>query len=50
MVKAFKYALLARNFSDDQEIQELQKLFAYLENSDRPDYNPSQFCLAFKDN
>jgi ubiquitin carboxyl-terminal hydrolase 34 len=34
---------------DDNIIHQFQKLFAYLDYSDRPDYNPFRFCFAFKD-
>lgn len=34
---------------DDNVFHQFQKMFAFLECSDRLDYNPSDFCFAFKD-
>ena len=34
---------------DDNVIHQFQRLFAFLEFSDRPDCNPSRFCFSFKD-
>ena len=34
---------------DDNVIHQFQKMFAYLDFSDRPDYNPFRFCFSFKD-
>ena len=34
---------------DDNMFHQLQKLMANLEASDRSDYNPFEFCFAFKE-
>jgi ubiquitin carboxyl-terminal hydrolase 34 len=34
---------------DDNVLHQLQKLMAHLELSERSDYNPFEFCFAFKD-
>ena len=34
---------------DDNMLHQLQKLIAHLELSERLDYNPSEWCFAFKD-
>ena len=34
---------------DDNVLHQLQKLMAHLELSERQDYNPFEFCFAFKD-
>ena len=34
---------------DDNVLHQLQKMFGFLELSDRQDYNPHEFCFAFKD-
>ncbi len=34
---------------DDNVFHQLQKMFGYLEHSDRQDYNPEDFCFSFKD-
>jgi ubiquitin carboxyl-terminal hydrolase 34 len=34
---------------DDNVVHQLQKMFAFLELSDQPDYNPFEFCYSFKD-
>ena len=34
---------------DDNVMHQLQKLMAHLELSERTDYNPFEFCFAFKD-
>ncbi|CAD8116913.1 unnamed protein product [Paramecium sonneborni] len=34
---------------DDNVLHQLQQMFSYLELSDRIDYNPQEFCAAFKD-
>ena len=34
---------------DDNVVHQLQKMFGYLELSDRQDYNPYEFCFSFKD-
>src|SRR3569833_4352311 len=62
MVPAFRYQLLRaidkspqdivdyKGLSiDDSLLRQLQKLFGYLELSDRQAYDPTEFCFAFKD-
>ena len=34
---------------DDNLFHQLQKLFAFLDRSERRDYNPSEFCFSYKD-
>ena len=34
---------------DDNMMHQLQKLIAHLELSERNDFNPMQFCFAFKE-
>ena len=34
---------------DDNVLHQFQKLLAHLELSERQDYNPFEFCFAFKD-
>ena len=34
---------------DDNVLHQLQKMFGFLELSDRQDYNPYEFCFSFKD-
>ena len=34
---------------DDNLFHKLQRMFAYLDLSERKDYNPAQFCYSFKD-
>lgn len=34
---------------DDNVLHQLQKLFVFLELTDRQDYNPFEFCFSFKD-
>lgn len=34
---------------DDNVLHQLQQMFAFLELSDRQDYNPYEFCFSFKD-
>jgi ubiquitin carboxyl-terminal hydrolase 34 len=34
---------------DDNVFHQLQKMFAYLDNSQRSDFNPVEFCLSYKD-
>ena len=34
---------------DDNVLHQLQKMFAFLELTDRQDYNPFEFCFSFKD-
>jgi ubiquitin carboxyl-terminal hydrolase 34 len=34
---------------DDNIFHQLQRMFAYLDRSERKDYNPIDFCFAFKD-
>lgn len=62
MVPAFRYNLLCvddgkpeemkeykGNMIDDNMMHQLQKLIAHLELSERSDYNPREFCFAFKE-
>jgi ubiquitin carboxyl-terminal hydrolase 34 len=35
--------------ADDNVFHQFQRMFASLELSDRVDYNPTDFCFAFKD-
>ena len=62
MIPAFRYNLLCvddkvpenlveykGNTIDDNVLHQLQKLMAHLELSERSDYNPYEFCFAFKD-
>lgn len=37
------------NDVDDNMLHQLQKMFGFLELSDRQDYNPYEFCFSFKD-
>lgn len=62
MTPAFRYGLLmANDFKqkqiaedkdgrkiDDNMFHQLQKMFAYLDNSERSSYNPYEFCYSFK--
>ena len=34
---------------DDNLLHQFQKLFAFMEKTDRGDYNPVDFCYSFKD-
>jgi ubiquitin carboxyl-terminal hydrolase 34 len=34
---------------DDSLLRQLQKLFGFLELSERQAYDPTEFCFAFKD-
>ena len=34
---------------DDNLFHQLQKMFAFLDASERRDYNPTEFCYAYKD-
>lgn len=34
---------------DDDVLYQLQKLFIFLQKTDRQDYNPKDFCFSFKD-
>lgn len=34
---------------DDNLFHQIQKMFAYLDNSERRDFNPTDFCLSYKD-
>lgn len=34
---------------DDNVLHQLQKMFAFLQESERQDYNPEDFCFSFKD-
>ena len=34
---------------DDNVLHQLQKIFTFLELSDRQDYKPQEFCFSFKD-
>ena len=62
MTPAFRYNLLCvddgkpeelKEFKgelvDDNMMHQLQKLIAHLELSERSEYNPYQFCFAFKE-
>ncbi|CAD8206139.1 unnamed protein product [Paramecium octaurelia] len=63
MIKPFRYGILQANDHKDVDLQlsktgftyddnvlhQLQQMFSYLELSDRIDYNPQEFCAAFKD-
>ena len=62
MIPAFRYNLLSVDDKkaediqvykgqkiDDNVLHQLQKLMAHLELSERSDYNPFEFCFAFKD-
>ncbi|CAD8206268.1 unnamed protein product [Paramecium pentaurelia] len=63
MIKPFRYGILQANDNKDVDLQlsktgftyddnvlhQLQQMFSYLELSDRVDYNPQEFCAAFKD-
>lgn len=62
MVPAFRYNILSvddntpediqeykGNRIDDNVLHQLQKLMAHLELSERQDFQPLEFCFAFKD-
>ena len=62
MIPAFRYNLLSVDDGqsedlmeykghkiDDNVLHQLQKIMAHLELSERTDYNPFEFCFAFKD-
>ena len=60
MIPSFRYGLLAADDKvpptnkkpteiDDNILHQMQKMFAFLELSERQSYNPSAFCYAFKD-
>lgn len=62
MIPAFRYNMLSVDDGfpedlveykgqkvDDNVLHQIQKLIAHLELSDRTDYNPFEFCFAFKD-
>ena len=62
MIPPFRYNLLCvddkqveniqeykNNKIDDNVLHQFQKLMAHLELSERSDYNPYEFCFAFKD-
>ncbi|KAL4448730.1 hypothetical protein ABPG74_012819 [Tetrahymena malaccensis] len=62
MTKTFRYAILATDdekeadvveyrgmYIDDNILHQIQKMFAFLDLSDRQDYNPVGFCFSFKD-
>lgn len=62
MIPAFRYNLLCvddhlpddlqeyKGYKiDDNVLHQFQKLIAHLELSERSDYNPFEFCFAFKD-
>ena len=34
---------------DDKMLKQLQKMFVYMELSDRNDFNPKEFVFSFKD-
>lgn len=63
MTPTFRYSILAADDKqapnwvktedglqvDDNVLHQLQKMFGFLELSDRQDYNPHEFCFSFKD-
>jgi ubiquitin C-terminal hydrolase len=61
MVPSLRYALLKADDKeepdystnphrvDDNSLHQVQRMFSYLELSDRMDYNPFGFCFSFKD-
>ena len=61
MIPTFRYALLGaldKNNNtilkkegevDDNVLHQMQRLFSFLELTERQDYDPSNFCFAFKD-
>ncbi len=60
MIPTFRYGLLAADDKrppcfkkpsevDDNVLHQLQKIFSFLELTERQDYNPAKFCYAFKD-
>jgi len=60
MIPTFRYKLLAADDKrepiidnakkvDDNILHQLQRIFAYLELTERQDYKPDKFCFAFKD-
>ena len=62
MIPAFRYNLLCVDDGipqdlveykgekvDDNMLHQMQKLVAHLELSERTDYNPFEFCFAFKE-
>jgi ubiquitin carboxyl-terminal hydrolase 34 len=63
MTPAFRYLILAAEDAqeanivedkdgrkvDDNNFHQLQKMFAYLDKSERRDYHPIDFCYSFKD-
>ena len=62
MIPQFRYQLLSADDKvpedmkdyqglqiDDNMLHQMQKVFAHLELSERQDYNPQEFCFAFKD-
>lgn len=62
MNEPFRYALLRANdkqeineashngvLVDDNVLHQMQKLFVFLELTDRQDFNPFEFCFSFKD-
>ena len=60
MIPTLRYGLLGAddkrppcikkpNEIDDNVLHQMQKIFAFLELTERQDYNPSKFCYSFKD-
>ena len=57
MIEPFRYGILSvpvgERLSDearkDHTMYQLQRLFGHLEMSDRRDYNPTPWCVAYKD-
>ncbi len=61
MVPTFRYAMMAVDDQkepnaknnpyeyDDNVLHQIQKMFAFLENTERQDYCPREFCFSFKD-
>jgi len=35
---------------DNNLLHQMQKMFGFLENSDRSEFNPSEFCFSFRPN
>ena len=57
MVPTFRYAIMGvddakkneQENSDDDSLNQLQIMYTYLTLSEKEDYNPKNFCKAFKD-
>jgi len=48
-VKKVPYTNNTKILVDDNILHQMQKLFVFLELTDRQDYNPFEFCFSFKD-